>query len=90
MALPAAVALWVLAIPLVSTLYQYGRFSVNDVLQTRTALLGYREGLLGFIVVKILAPGFYARQIMATPVNARLAMRSIASITMASTAALTP
>ena len=69
LALPAAVALWVLAIPLVSTLYQYGRFTVNDVLQTRTALLGYSVGLLGLIVVKILAPGFYARQVMTTPVK---------------------
>ena len=64
LALPAAVALWVLAIPLISTLYQYGRFTVDDVFQTRSALLGYSIGLLGFILVKILAPGFYARQIM--------------------------
>jgi putative peptidoglycan lipid II flippase len=69
LALPAAVALWVLAIPLISTLYQYGRFTVNDVMQTRAALLGYSAGLLGLIVVKILAPGFYARQHMATPVK---------------------
>jgi putative peptidoglycan lipid II flippase len=57
------------AIPLISTLYQYGRFSLEDVLQTRTALLGYSVGLLGLIVVKILAPGFYARQVMSTPVK---------------------
>jgi putative peptidoglycan lipid II flippase len=69
LALPAAVALWILAIPLISTLYQYGRFSLEDVLQTRTALLGYSVGLLGLIVVKILAPGFYARQVMSTPVK---------------------
>jgi putative peptidoglycan lipid II flippase len=69
LALPAAVALWVLAIPLISTLYQYGRFTASDVLQTRTALLGYSVGLLGLIAVKILAPGFYARQMMATPVK---------------------
>jgi len=69
LALPAAVALWVLAIPLVSTMYQYGRFTANDVLQTRLALLGYSAGLLGLIVVKILAPGFFARQSMGTPVR---------------------
>jgi putative peptidoglycan lipid II flippase len=69
LALPAAVALWVLAIPLISTLYQYGRFNVEDVLQTRVALLGYSVGLLGLILVKILAPGFYARQQMRTPVK---------------------
>lgn len=69
LALPAAVALWLLAVPLVSTLYQYGRFTVNDVWQTRAALVGYSAGLLGLILVKILAPGFYARQHMRTPVK---------------------
>ena len=38
LALPAAFALWLLAVPLISTLYQYGKFTVNDVLQTRSAL----------------------------------------------------
>ena len=69
LALPAALALWLLAVPLVSTLYQYGRFSVNDVWQTRAALLGYSVGLPGLILVKILAPGFYARLDMRTPVR---------------------
>jgi putative peptidoglycan lipid II flippase len=69
LALPAALALWLLAVPLVATLYQYGRFTANDVLQTRDALLGYSVGLLGLILVKILAPGFYARQMMKIPVR---------------------
>ncbi len=69
LALPAALALAVLAMPLIATLYQYGRFTVNDVWQTRAALLGYSVGLLGLIAVKILAPGFYARQNMKTPVK---------------------
>ena len=69
LALPAAVALWLLAVPLVSTLYQYGRFTAEDVLQTRAALVGYSVGLLGLTLVKILAPGFYARQNMKTPVK---------------------
>ena len=69
LALPAAVALWLLALPLVTTLYQYGKFTVNDVWQTRAALLGYSVGLLGLILVKILAPGFYARQNIKTPVR---------------------
>jgi len=69
LALPCAVALWLLAVPLISTLYQYGRFTVNDVLQVRSALLGYSVGLLGLILVKILAPGFYARQNLRTPVK---------------------
>ena len=69
LALPAAVALWLLALPLVCTLYQYGRFTIDDAWHTRAALLGYSVGLLGLILVKILAPGFYARQHMRTPVR---------------------
>ena len=69
LALPAAVALWLLALPLVTTLYQYGKFTVNDALQTRAALLGYSVGLTALILVKILAPGFYARQQLKTPVR---------------------
>lgn len=73
LALPAAVALWLLALPMVATLYQYGRFTVNDVVQTRAALVGYSVGLLGIVLVKILAPGFYARQMMRTPVKVAFA-----------------
>ncbi|MFO1323261.1 MAG: murein biosynthesis integral membrane protein MurJ [Burkholderiales bacterium] len=69
LALPAALALWLLALPLITTLYQYGKFGVNDVVQTRAALLGYSVGLLALILVKILAPGFYARQQIRTPVK---------------------
>jgi putative peptidoglycan lipid II flippase len=69
LALPAAIALAILALPLVSTLYQYGRFTVTDVVETRAALLGYSVGLPAIVLVKILAPGFYARQVMKTPVK---------------------
>ncbi len=69
LALPAALALALLAVPLIATLYHYGRFTVNDLWQTRAALIGYSVGLLGFSAVKILAPGFYARQNMKTPVK---------------------
>jgi putative peptidoglycan lipid II flippase len=69
LALPAALALWLLGVPLCATLYQYGRFSANDVFQTRAALLGYAVGLPALILIKILAPGFYARQVMRTPVK---------------------
>src|SRR4030095_3252746 len=50
-------------------LYQYGKFGIDDVWQTRSALVGYSVGLLALILVKILAPGFYARQHMRTPVK---------------------
>ena len=69
LALPAAAALAVLALPLIATLFHYGRFSDADAWMTRDALVAYSLGLLGLILVKILAPGFYARQNVATPVK---------------------
>jgi putative peptidoglycan lipid II flippase len=69
LALPSALALWLIAVPLISTLYQYGRFTVEDLWQVRAALLGYSVGLTALILVKILAPGFYARQNLKTPVK---------------------
>jgi putative peptidoglycan lipid II flippase len=79
--LPAALALAILAVPLIATLFQHGAFSAHDVLQTRTALVSYSVGLAGLILVKVLAPGFYARQNIKTPVK-------IALITLAATQAM--
>jgi putative peptidoglycan lipid II flippase len=69
LAVPAAVALAILAVPLIATLFQYGQFDATDVLMTRQALVAYSIGLIGMILVKVLAPGFYARQDMKTPVR---------------------
>ena len=69
LALPAALALALLAVPLIATLFHYGKFSVHDLYMTREALMAYSLGLLGLIVVKVLAPGFYARQNIRTPVK---------------------
>jgi putative peptidoglycan lipid II flippase len=69
LAAPAAVALGLLAVPLVSTLFWHGEFTRGDVLMTRSALIGYAVGLLGIILVKVLAPGFYAKQNIRTPVK---------------------
>ena len=69
LALPAAAALAVLAIPLIAALFHYGRFDANDAWMTRQALVAYSVGLVGMILVKILAPGFYARQNVVTPVK---------------------
>jgi putative peptidoglycan lipid II flippase len=69
LAVPSAVALAVLALPLVATLFHYGRFTAEDAWMTRQALVAYSVGLLGMILVKILAPGFYARQDIVTPVK---------------------
>ncbi len=68
LALPCAVALLTFAKPLVAVLYHYGAFTDRDVAQTSTALMGYGAGLLGLVAVKVLAPGFYARQDIRTPV----------------------
>jgi putative peptidoglycan lipid II flippase len=77
LALPAACALALLAVPLIATLFYYGEFSVNDVMMTRNALVAYSVGLLGLILVKVLAPGFYARQNIKTPV--KIALVSLAA-----------
>jgi putative peptidoglycan lipid II flippase len=69
LALPAAAALAVLALPLIAMLFQYGRFGPEDAWMTRQALVAYSVGLVGMILVKILAPGFYARQNVVTPVK---------------------
>jgi putative peptidoglycan lipid II flippase len=67
--LPAAVGLAMLATPLIATLLQHGKFNAHDVLMTRAALVAYSVGLTGIILVKILAPGYYARQNIKTPVK---------------------
>lgn len=72
LALPCAVALGVFAKPLVAVLFHNGKFTANDVDQTTIALACYGVGLLGIIGVKILAPGFYAKKDIATPVKIAL------------------
>ncbi|MDO8413972.1 MAG: murein biosynthesis integral membrane protein MurJ [Gallionellaceae bacterium] len=67
--LPAALALGMIAVPLLATFFQHGAFAAHDVLMTRNALVGYSVGLIGIISVKVLAPGFYARQDIRTPVK---------------------
>ena len=67
--LPCAVALALLAEPLTVSLFQYGKFTASDAAMTQQALVAYSVGLLGIILVKILAPGFYAQQNIKTPVK---------------------
>jgi len=69
LALPAALALAVVAVPLIATLFFYGEFTPTDLEMTRRALVAYSVGLAGIILVKVLAPGFYARQDIRTPVR---------------------
>jgi putative peptidoglycan lipid II flippase len=73
LALPAALALAILSLPLVATLFWHGEFLRHDVLMTRNALIAYAVGLAGIILVKVLAPGFYARQNIRTPVKVAVA-----------------
>jgi len=72
---PATAGLVVLAGPLLATLFQYGRFSPHDVEMARLSLVAFAIGLPAFILVKVLAPGYYARQNTATP--ARIAAISM-------------
>ena len=67
--LPAALGMALLAEGLVATLFNYGAFEASDVSQTRLAVMAYAVGLLGLLAIKILAPGFYAKQDIRTPVR---------------------
>jgi len=68
-AVPAAVGLAVLAEPLLTTIFFGGEFGLEDVRMATLSLVAYSLGLLGFTLVKILAPGYYARQDTRTPVR---------------------
>jgi putative peptidoglycan lipid II flippase len=72
LALPAAVGIAVTAEPLIATLFHYGLFTARDVAQSAGPLVAYAVGLLGIILVKILAPAFYAKQDIRTPVRIAL------------------
>lgn len=66
---PAALGLLMLAAPILSTLFQYDQFSANDVAMASKSLMAYSIGLLAFILVKVLVPGFTSRKDMKTPVR---------------------
>ncbi len=70
--LPCSLALAILAEPLTVSLFQYGKFTTVDAAMTQRALVAYSVGLLGIILVKVLAPGFYAQQNIRTPVKIAL------------------
>lgn len=67
--LPSAVGLFVLAGPMIATLFQSGMFDAADVAMSRQSLMAYALGLLSFILIKVLAPGYYSRQDTRTPVR---------------------
>ncbi len=67
--LPAAIGLLMLAEPMLSTLFQYQAFNADDVVAAGKSLTAYSIGLLGFILVKVLVPGYSSRKDMKTPVR---------------------
>lgn len=66
---PALAGLMVLAQPIIMVLFMRGEFSQTDVIQVSMALFAYLSGLLSFMFIKVLAPGYYARQDTKTPVK---------------------
>jgi putative peptidoglycan lipid II flippase len=67
--LPAAIGLIVLAEPLITTIYGGGAFTARDVAMAEASLRAFAPGLLGFVLVKVLSPGYFARQDTRTPVR---------------------
>src|SRR6185437_8816976 len=80
--LPAAVALAVAAHPILNVLFRHGRFTAADAAATAPALAAYAAGLPAFVLIKVMAPGFFARHDTRTPVK-------IAAATMLINVALT-
>jgi len=66
---PAAIGLALVAEPLLTTLFFRGEFTGRDVAMSAASLRAYAPGLLGFILVKVLAPGYFARQDARAPVR---------------------
>ena len=75
LALPAAIGLLLLSGPMLVTLFNYGEFDMQDAEMARMSLMAYSLGLPAFIFIKVLAPGYYARQDTRTPV--RIAIRAM-------------
>jgi len=69
MGIPALAGLMVLAQPIIMVLFMRGEFSQQDVVQVSFALYAYLSGLVSFMFIKVLAPGYYARQDTKTPVK---------------------
>jgi putative peptidoglycan lipid II flippase len=71
-AAPASVGLVVLSAPMLATLFHGGEFTANDVRMAALSLMAYAAGLVALTLVKVLAPGFFARQDTRTPVKVGL------------------
>lgn len=73
LSVPATIGLMVLSEPIVELIYEYGRFGDASTVLVGTALLFYAPGIIGYSVVKIVAPAFYAMQDARTPIVASVA-----------------
>jgi putative peptidoglycan lipid II flippase len=69
LALPAAVGMATLALPMIATLFNHGQFTAEAATMSARPLIAYSVCLIGIILVKVLAPAFYARQDIRTPVR---------------------
>lgn len=69
LSLPAAIALVISATPLVRGVFQHGAFTAADTLGTASALAAFSLGVPAYVLIKVLTPGFYARQDTKTPVR---------------------
>jgi putative peptidoglycan lipid II flippase len=67
--MPAAIGLFVLAEPMLSTLFQYNEFTIIDVHKAGQSLKAYSVGLLGYLFIKVLVPGFTSRHVLKIPVR---------------------
>lgn len=67
--IPATLGLMMLAEPILAAVMMYGKFTWTDVEMSALSLMTYSFGLTAFILVKVLAPGFYSRQDTKTPVK---------------------
>ncbi|NJN52674.1 MAG: oligosaccharide flippase family protein, partial [Gammaproteobacteria bacterium] len=68
-ALPAAVALYLLAVPVIATIFYRGALTALDVRMTALAVQAFAVGMVAFTLVKVLAPAYFARQDMRTPLR---------------------
>ena len=75
--LPATLGLTQMSEPLLATFFQYNEFAAEDVRMTSKSLMAFSLGLLAFILIKVLVPGFTSRQDTQTPV--RFGMYSMAA-----------
>jgi len=74
---PSAIGMLVLSGPLIVSLFHYGKFTVHDVLMTQRSVIAYSIGLPAFMLVKVLASAFYAKQNIRTPVRIAVVTLSV-------------